>query len=214
MADNNLKVTFSADTGDFSKGVQTVRDDLASIREPLDQLSSVFGGVGGMVGGLFAGLGLDKIIGGFKDAADSAAKFDINIEKMSSSIGEPLADTAALAGELKISGVSTDDYTGALMRLERQVRTNEPTVRSLGVATRDSNGQLISGDALMKNTLAALEGYKAGTDRAMASQVAFGRGAQGVADLLLINAKAADLAKQDMAGARRDDRRYRRQCRA
>ncbi len=54
----------------------------------------------------------------------------------------------------------------------------------MGIATRDSNGQFLNGRALMDSALAALLRYKEGTDRNLAAQVAFGKGAADSAKLL------------------------------
>jgi hypothetical protein len=79
---------------------------------------------------------------------------------------------------LRLIGKSSDEYSKVLLRLEQQVRTNEPQMNALGVATRNAAGEYLSLPTIFSNAMSAIQTYKTGTDQAGVAQELFRRSAQ------------------------------------
>jgi hypothetical protein len=97
---------------------------------------------------------------------------------------------------LRLIGQSSDAYAAVILRLEQHLRTNEQRFRDLGVATRDANGELVKGPALLQNAIAAMQQFKAGTDQDLVSLDLFGRGAREMYGFLDLTAPVVERAKQ------------------
>lgn len=168
--------------------------------------TSEFSGITAFLGGQLKGLiapalaaiGIAKLAKDFLDAAEGAEEFALGAEKTAVTLGVSLPAATQLGEALKLIGVDSDFYTNALFKLERQLRTNEPAIRALGLATRDASGQFLSGQALMENAIRTLEQYKEGTDRNEAATVLFGRGASEVFNLYRLNTPVFKQAQADL----------------
>jgi len=114
----------------------------------------------------------------FAEAIRDVIQVDERVTSPQRTLG--LSREAALQTDvaLRLIGKSSDDYGRILLRLERQVRTNEERVNQLGVATRNANGEYLSLPAIFQNALAAMQTYWAGTDQTAVAEQLFRRSAQ------------------------------------
>ncbi len=74
--------------------------------------------------------------------------------------------------------MQTDVVTQAMARLGTTIATHPQKFQQLGISIHDASGQLLPMTDIMRNTIAGLDQFKAGTDRATAAGFLFGRGAE------------------------------------
>jgi hypothetical protein len=132
----------------------------------------------------------------FSEAVDETKKFTGEAIKLSRALGITVDEAARLNIALGDIYVSSDTFIGASAMLTRQLRTNEDGLRALGVQTRDANGHLLPMQEIMTSSLKVLNEFKEGTDRNIAAQALFGRGAQDAMQLLKLNAQVLEEARQ------------------
>lgn len=180
MSDNEIPVRITAQVGEFVSGVNEAAESFLKFTK------------------LFVEYQALKELGKMMlEVAEDAAKLAEETNNLAKNFGTTLEAASELRTELGILGISTETYTSAAMKLERQVRTNEETLNKNGLATRDNNGQLLNQTQLMQNAIQWLGQYKEGTDRNVAALTIFGRNVGDINSLLRMNAEAAAIAKKD-----------------
>ena len=217
MADDRIDVVIGAQTAELKSGLNqataSVTQATDTIKEKFSGLTESVSGIGEAVRGieeLFTGLAalavaafaFDKVkegLASIKELASGAAEFNEGIEAMTLQLGTTAGAANVLHNALATVGVSTDEYTNMQFKLERQLKANEDRFVQLGVATRDQNGQLVSGQQLMQNAVAVLNQYSAGTERNLVSMELFGRGAQEVYKIQKLTAEVYDQTAQRLA---------------
>ncbi len=174
-----------------------------SMRRMISAAQSGQAGVGSalsnLAGGPLAGLrnafeGIAAILaGGFLTAAimDTAAMTDKAMD-LSRALGISTNEAKAVQMALEDIGAQAGEYEGAAKGMVRQLRENEEAMNKMGLETRDASGNLRPLNELMVDGIATLGDYKDGTDRALASQVLFGRGIDASSKLMLLNQDIID----------------------
>jgi hypothetical protein len=165
-----------------------VKESVAGLTAPFEQLNRAILAVAAVAAGGAV----------FKDIIDSTNNAALEVNKLSRSMGMSLEDASVWRTALIGVGISTEDFRHAAFMLDRQIRTNSETVQQAGVVIKDSNGNLLGQTQLMQNAIAALGQYKEGTDRTIAAQTLFGRGAQDVNSFLRLNSAAFERAAKDV----------------
>ena len=198
---NGVYVKFG---GDASGAITAAQDAADAVKKSIDGMKGTFESLGGVmeaVQGPF--LAISAILAGgaiFTEAINETAAYSGEVRKLTNIFGITAENASKLAVELKLVGISTEEYTGMAMKLDRQLKNNESGINQMGVATRDSSGALLSQQDIMKNAASVLSGYKAGTDRNEAALYLFGKGAEEASKLLKMNneshERAAALATQ------------------
>ena len=176
----------------------------AVFEQLIGQMSGLQGGVG-QVTGAFAGLapaiaGVTAVLGGGAAFAGSISAFlDLasGVKQLETRFGMSAEAASQMSTQLKLVGISTDDYTSMAFKLDKQVKSNEAGLNAMGVATRDSNGHLLNQKTLMENATTSMMSYAAGTDRNEAAMRLFGKSGNEAMSLLKLNEatlqRAADL---------------------
>lgn len=150
-------------------------------------ITESFAGLQRALGAIGIGIGVVELAKGFKDLAMSAEEFGLSNAKFAAELGISESSAAALGMALKAVGVSSDDYATMAMRMEMRLKTSEAAFRSYGMATRDANGELLNGNALMMSAISAMEQYRAGTDQNEFALDVFGRKASEIYDIIRAN---------------------------
>ena len=175
----------------------------ASMRRMIDAAQSGQTGVGSalsnLAGGPLAGLrnafeGIAAILaGGFLTTAimDTAVMTDKAMD-LSRALGISTNEAKAVQMALQDIGAQAGEYEGAAKGMVRQLRENEEAMNKMGLETRDASHNLRPLNELMVDGIATLGDYKDGTDRALASQVLFGRGIDASSKLMLLNQDVID----------------------
>jgi hypothetical protein len=194
-SDKTAEYAITADPSGFtdgiSKAVAAAKSGSEQIKGSMNELGGVFKDVMGQIA-VFAGL----LAGGkfFKDGIAETVRLTGETMSLSKMLGISARDASTLNVALKTIGSGSDVYTDSLSKLLKQVRTGEDSVKGMGVATRGSNGELLNGQQLMDNAINALKSYKEGTDRNLAAQALFGKGAAEVSALLKLNSAVMEEA--------------------
>lgn len=217
--ENDIQVRISAETSDLKPGMESAASDVERSSERMRQIvtslndaigghltqmtnsvkaanDDIAGGLSGMAGtfgkvGALIGTAIAALAGG-KMAQMASETADYTEEAMK--LGRAMGTTATQAGiwmeVAKELGSSTGEVEGAAKGLTRQLKENEDGLNRLGLVTRDSKGNMLDMDTLMKSAIATVNEHREGTDRNMAAQEIFGRGVAGNSKLLLANAEA------------------------
>ena len=157
----------------------------------------------GSIGNVFEGLksnllGFAAVLGGgalFAEGVRASKEMTGESIKLSKALGVPVEQASELNVALKSVGLSADAYAGANQRLTRMLKSNESGLQAMGVQTRDASGELLNGEKIMTSAVESLGKYKEGTDRNLAAQALFGRGAAEATALLKLNAEAMENAR-------------------
>lgn len=187
-SDKTAEYAITADPTGFQAGMDKA---ISAAKEAQSQIAASMGGIGDafkLVKDHLAAF--TAILGGgkmFKDGIAETLRLTGETTMLAKSLGISMTAASTLNVALKGIGSSADVYTESNAKLLKQVRTNEDGVKAMGVATRGSNGELLNGQQLMDNAIGALKGYKEGTDRNLAAQTLFGKGAADATALLKLN---------------------------
>ncbi|MDB4882388.1 MAG: hypothetical protein JWL95_1154 [Gemmatimonadetes bacterium] len=188
--DRRVDVTFGAKIAGLVAGA---REAAAVVKESTLQMKESGEGVVGvfaLVQKHWAML-LGVIAGGalFKEAIQSTVEWTSEIVMLSKRLGITTEEASGLAVALHHVGVGADEYGGLVSKLTRQMRTNEQAFETLGLRTKEQDGQWRNSQALMADVIEKLNGMKAGTDRNVAAQALLGARVGNLTPLLRLNAE-------------------------
>lgn len=131
-----------------------------------------------------------------KEAIDTTKELGLEAYKLASIFGMSATEASQFAVAIKDVHGSVGQVEHAAAFLSRQLRENEDTLKRFGVVTRDDvNGTLLKQKELFMNAVAAVNEYKAGTDRNVASVAVFGRGALEMQEIMRLTPKALEEAR-------------------
>lgn len=211
---SELKPGMEHAANDVERSAERMRQSVASLKDAVqghmtqmsghvraanDEMSKGFAGIAaafGKVGGMMAAVG--AMLGGAVFAAGVAEtkKLTGEANALARALGINTTEASALNVALGDIYSSSETFIGASQMLGRQLRTNEEGLNAMGLKTRDANGDFRNMKDLMLDAITVLNGYKEGTDRALAAQTMFGRGGAEVMAMLKLNNEVIDAAKQ------------------
>lgn len=178
-----LKDAVQGHMATISNQVKAANDDIAG---GLSGMAGTFGKVGALIGTAFAALAGGKMA----QMASETADYTEEAMKLGRAMGTTATQASIWMEVAKELGSSTGEVEGAAKGLTRQLKENEDGLNRLGLVTRDSKGNMLDMDTLMKSAIATVNEHREGTDRNMAAQEIFGRSVSGNSKLLLANAEA------------------------
>lgn len=173
----DLVVSLSADIArfqsDMGKAVKVSQDSANSMAKALDGVQGAIGGIGkafGVVTAVLAGGAM------FKDTISTTKEVTAEITKLKNSLGISAEEASVMRVALDDVFLSADDMAGASSRITKQLVKNEEAFKSLGVATRDNNGNFRSTTSIMTETNSKLLEFAEGTDRNVEGMKIYGKG--------------------------------------
>lgn len=189
MADNKAQLVVD---GDVSPLRQKLREAGRDLKQFGDEGKSSIEGIGGPLKALqdkFIAIGA-VLAGGavFKAAVAATAEWTQESVDLAAALGMSAAEAANLKSALSAENVSVDEFVTAGQKLSAVLRNNEESLTAVGLVTRDATGNLRPLNELTLDAIGLLGQYKAGTDRAIASDIMFGRGFKINGDLAKVNA--------------------------
>lgn len=144
-----------------------------------DKAGSVAVGIGKVAGAMTAALGAATglVAKGMFDAAVSAGQFadELLATADKANISADTLQQWRYAAEFIDTDVEV--MTGSMQKMTRTLGSNEDAFRNLGIATRDSAGNLKSQEEIFYSSIDALNGIENATERDIAAQKLFGRSA-------------------------------------
>jgi len=188
MADNKAQLVVD---GDVSPLRQKLRDAGRDLKQFGDEGKASVEGIGGPLKSLqekFIAIGA-VLAGGavFKQAVAATAEWTQESVDLAAALGMSATAASDLKNALSAEGVSVDEFVTAGQKLSAVLRTNEESLTAVGLVTRDAAGNLRPLNEMTIDAIELLDKYKAGTDRAIAANVMFGKGFQINGDLAKVN---------------------------
>ena len=208
MTDNQVQVSFGADTSGLESGLQKISAQLTEFFGNATKGMEGFKGAGEGLGSLIEGLGgaltgIGAMLAGgaiFAEGIKAAQEEAAEVRNLMNSLGMTAEEASKMKIALELVGISAEEYVGIAMKFDMMLRKNEEGLKKLGVVTRDQNGHLLAQDLLLKNAANTMMEYKAGTDRNAVAMALLGRSAAEAFKLLKLNdgvkERAAELAEK------------------
>ena len=204
MADDKVEVELVAKTEGLNSGLEAglekINTTLEAIRESLERVDEKAKETEGILQKMLsmetfdfikehATEAFNKINEGFEATIGKAEEFSLSNAKFAAMMGTSETEAAGLAAALRGVGSSAEQYEGMALKLEMRLKSSEPAMREMGIATRDSSGHLLSGKELMDSAISTMQTYKSGTDQNSFALEVFGRRAADVYDIMRVSAE-------------------------
>ena len=194
---NDAQIIIGADTSEL---VAALKGAQQAVSSSVAEMKSSLGGLGGAFEALSgAFLGITAVLAGgkmFKDAINSSLEFTAQVKGIAKVMGVTTEEASVMNVALKLIGKTSDDLTGASMKLLKQIKANETAINDMGLQTKDSNGHLRSMMDLTLDAVNLLKDYKEGVDRDAAAMYMFGRSAKEVMELQKLNSTVMERANE------------------
>lgn len=196
MAENvNVNIT-----GNAAGAVAAMKQASAAVSTGVSEMKSAVASLNEAFA-TFAALGIATIIGhelknAIMDTAKEAANFTRENVDMARKLGISADEAVGLTLALEEVGASGETFTGAAMKMDRQLKSNEGTMNQWGLVTRDANGHLKNQKELVLDAIKVVNSYKDGIDRNQAAQTFFGRGAASTTAMLKLTEQNMESGRQ------------------
>lgn len=190
MAAEKAQLILGGDISPLQKKLNEAKEDLqrfgtagesafSGTLGPLSALQSKFVAIGALLAGGAV----------FKEAIAETIKLTEESTKLGDALGISAGEASILREALEQGNTSQDEFVAAAKGLLKQVKQNEAGLNDMGLKTRDAAGELRPLTELTMDAIQTLNGYRAGTDRAIAGQELFGKGFEMTSNLARMNQK-------------------------
>ena len=172
----SIVVDLLARTGSFNTDIdRSTRQAERRMREFEKQVKQAAAAVGTAVAGLGVAFGaaMQNVINKADETEKAAQKLGMT--------GEALT---TLRHAADLSGVSADQLSAGLNRLNKSAAEGNKAFEAIGVSVRDANGNLKSSDQLLKDVAGKFAGYRDGAAKAALAQELFGKSGAELIPLL------------------------------
>lgn len=208
-----MNVEISAQVGNLKAGLEdassSIKKFATDVQENLGKTSTKAGEFGGKMEtaldlGIFlefkeiATQAFEAVQMAIEMTAQKAMEFGLENAKFAAMMGTTTEKAAGLDAALKSVGISLQEYEFMSMRMQMRLKTQEEAFNALGMATRDHNGQLLQGEAMMDSAISSMQKYKVGIDQNEFALQVFGRRAQDVYDIMRVQGIEQQTYIQDM----------------
>lgn len=197
MSDKDVDYSINADPTPFQKGMEqaaaAAKGGTDKIKGHFDQVGKAFDEVQKKL------LVITAIVSGgafFKAAIEQTNKMTGEAMSLSKRLGITGEQAAALNTALGDIGSDADTYIGAFDKFAKQIKTNEDSLRDMGLQTRDANGNLRDSQQLFQEALQKVTEYKPGLDQTTAAMTLFGKGVEDAMKLQRLNNDVIEQAKE------------------
>lgn len=194
--DKQIDYEVTASVEGFEAGM---KKSVESAKAARDQIEGHFTKVGDLLAGQFGMIAkVMTLVGGgvyFKSAIDETKKLTGEANMLAKALNISATEASILNTALGDVYSDAETYVTSSQKLAKTLRTDEEALNAMGLATRDANGEYKNMNDLMQDAIVVLNGYREGTDRTLAAQTLFGKGAGEVAGLLKLNSKVMEEAK-------------------
>lgn len=198
MADNRAEIVLDGDVSPLRQKLREASNGLKQFGTDGEQAMGRMTGPLKMLQERFVAIGA-LLAGGaiFSEAVAQTVEFTEESTKLARALGVSASEASVLREALIAGNTSQDEFLGAAKGLARQLRENESALQGMGLQTRDAAGELRPLNDLVLEGIEVVNGYRAGTDRAIAGQAMFGKGFEMSSSLAEMNKEAvAQVAEQ------------------
>lgn len=168
----------------MQEATQSAKDGARGIESSFSSVEKAFQGVQDRLialAGILAGGHL------FREVIRDTIEFQGESIKLGRALAISASEASILRYALDANNTSQEEFVGAAKKLDKQVKDNEQSLNKMGLATRNSSGELKDQKNLILDAITVLNGYKQGTDRGIAGQMLFGKGFELTSNLVNIN---------------------------
>lgn len=175
----DTKATLTAILVDAVSGpARGIKAEITGIGTSVSHVTSLLQGIGQGIGQqIFLKLseGISAVTGAIPALLDQGHDYLEFLHQIQLETGMTAEETSTLVGAFKALGVPTDDLDTLFARLGKNLGSNEGLFRQLGVATRDTNGDLLSSYQIVQNLRQAIAEHGESLLTTAAAQDLFGR---------------------------------------
>ena len=196
--DNRAEIVLDGDVSPLRQKLREAGNQLKQFGSEGEQAVGRISGPLGMLQSKFLAIGA-VLAGGavFKKAVAQAATFTEESIKFGRALGTSASEASILREALTAGNTSQEEFLVAAKGLSKELINNESGLQAMGLSTRDAAGNLRPLNDLVLEGIDVVNGYRAGTDRAIAAQSLFGKGFAMTSNLAELNKQAvADVAQQ------------------
>jgi len=155
------------------------KSSMERVAGPLATLQSKFIAIGALLAGGAV----------FKQAVTEAAAFTEESLKLGNALGISATEASTFIAARAAIDVSPQAFVTSSKGRRKDLKNNADGLQAMGLQTRDAAGNLRPLNELMVDAVDVLNGYKAGTDRALAGQALFGKGLDINGNLIKLNSE-------------------------
>lgn len=149
---------------------------------PIERLQSKFVAIAGILAGGAV----------FKAAVEETRKYTEESINLGRALGTNATVASTYIHALEDIGVPVETFAASAQMLAKRLREDEDEITALGLKTRDAAGNLRPLNEMTTDAIALLQRYNAGTDRALAGNVMFGRSFDNNSRLIELNVAALE----------------------
>lgn len=125
----------------------------------------------------------------FQQAVETTANYTKESINLGRALGISATEASSYIAALEDVDVSQEEFVGAAKALSKELKNNEGDLQAMGLKTRDAAGNLRPLNELTVEAVEIVGQYKEGTDRAIASQVLFGKKFELTSNLIELNSQ-------------------------
>lgn len=206
IADMYVAVRLNLETGEFQTQAVKV-GETAGTAMSVALESKLKKGISSFGTGILQGMGqqafrgiesaITEVVNAIPSLIERGKEYGLLVDDIADATGASAESASRLAGSLMALGIPTSGLSSNLRILSKQIVDNEALFRSLGVATRDSGGNLLDTVAILDNVRSRLSGMSDGAEKAAVATKLLGKSALELIDYLnLDNSQAAALGEQ------------------
>jgi hypothetical protein len=173
----NIGQHFTRLTGSVGGAVSGLQGQLGALSKAVGFVSSNFAALAGIAAG----------VGIFKEGINESKKFTGEAMGLAKALNIGATEAGTLNVALGDIYSSSETVIEGTQHLARQLRQNEDGLKAMGLKTRDASGEYRNMRDLLFDAVKVMGTYKEGTDRALAGQTLFGKGAAEVGGLIKLN---------------------------
>lgn len=196
MTDNVAEIVVRGNTGGATSAIEQLK---STVTGAFGEIKSQFQSLHSIVETATAAFIAFKAVMAGGEAFHKIIELTKEWESQAIKLGITLGINTGQASEYMVAieavGGSTEDFTSASRGLTRQIRTQSEALNHMGIKTKDAAGHMRPFNDILFDAINVVNSYTQGTDRNIAAQVVFGRGANA-------NSAVLRLTKEGMAEAR------------
>lgn len=197
MSDQEVVVQFKAVVADFLDKLGQAHKGTADAAE---KITSSVNGIGAGFEKLMGTLGaLSAVMAGgamFKEAIKATVEWTGEVVGLAKKMGITTEAASGLAIALHHIGMGSEEYSGLVNKLTMHMRTSGEAFETMGIQTRDTDGNWRNSQEVMMDVIEKLGGLKKGTDLNAAAQELFGGRVGNINTLLKLNADLIEESRQ------------------
>lgn len=188
-----LRVVLGADTAQLEKGLKDAQGSIGKFGKQVEVAAAA----------LAASMAV--AMGGVAIAINKSLHEADKLGKLAQSIGLPVEELSKLKHAADLSGVSTDDFGKAIVKLSKNMSDvagggtgpAAEAFRKMGVSVTDANGQLKSSSTVLDDVADKFESYRDGAAKSALAVAVFGKAGANLIPMLNAGASGLREAKQE-----------------